>query len=72
VSATSSVRRIIRYPELRQICSRGRTTIWRLENAGQFPRRVQLGQNSVGWYLDEVIAYLDSLPRAGSSATDDQ
>jgi len=31
-----------------------RTTIWRLENKEEFPRRVSLGANSVGWRLSEV------------------
>lgn len=32
--------------------------IARLEAAGQFPRRVQLGQNRVGWVEDEVLDWL--------------
>ncbi len=31
-----------------------RTTLWRMENKGEFPRRVSLGENSVGWRLSEV------------------
>ncbi|MDA7430277.1 AlpA family phage regulatory protein [Primorskyibacter aestuariivivens] len=27
----------------------------RLEKAGQFPKRVQLGSNRVGWVEDEVL-----------------
>ena len=65
MSAATTVRRIIRYPELRQIFPRGRTTIWRLERDGKFPRRIQLGKNSVGWRLDEILDYIAALPRAG-------
>lgn len=30
----------------------------RLEKAGQFPRRVQLGPNRVGWVESEVLDWL--------------
>lgn len=32
--------------------------IARLEAAGQFPKRVQLGVNRVGWVEDEVLEWL--------------
>lgn len=32
--------------------------IARLEAAGQFPKRVMLGQNRVGWVEDEVLEWL--------------
>ncbi|MCW5716916.1 MAG: AlpA family phage regulatory protein [Bauldia sp.] len=38
--------------------------IARLEKAGQFPRRVKLGANRVGWFEHEVVAWLRDRPRA--------
>jgi prophage regulatory protein len=35
------------------------STIWRYEKAGTFPRRRQLGPNSVGWIVEEVDAWLE-------------
>lgn len=32
--------------------------IARLEAAGEFPRRVRLGSNRVGWLEEEVLAWL--------------
>ncbi|MCC0055000.1 MAG: AlpA family phage regulatory protein [Rhodobiaceae bacterium] len=32
--------------------------IARLEAAGQFPKRVQLGSNRVGWVEEEVLSWL--------------
>ena len=32
--------------------------IARLEKAGKFPRRVQIGPNRVGWVEDEVLDWL--------------
>lgn len=34
--------------------------IARLEKAGSFPRRVQLGPNRVGWVEDEVLIWLQN------------
>ena len=31
----------------------------RLEKAGQFPKRIRLGQNRVAWLLSEVEAWVD-------------
>ncbi len=36
-----------------------RTTLWRLENKGEFPKRVSLGGNSVGWKLSEIKQWID-------------
>jgi len=33
--------------------------IARLEKAGQFPKRVQLGQNRFGWVEQEVLDWLE-------------
>ncbi len=40
-------------------------TIWRLEKAGRFPRRIQLGSNSVGWVAEEVDAWVQQRQRVG-------
>ncbi len=53
------VDRIIRSKELQDITGLSRTTIWRLENKGEFPRRVPLGVNSVGWKLSDVKNWID-------------
>lgn len=46
--------RIIRKPELFARVGLSDATIWRMEKAGKFPRRVRLGGNSVGWIDDEI------------------
>lgn len=43
-------------------------TLWRMEHAGSFPRRVQLGGNSVGWIFSEVNAWLEARKAARSAA----
>jgi prophage regulatory protein len=50
---------------LRQVVSvtgLSRMTIWRLERAGEFPRRRQLGARSVAWLQSEVEEWIESRP----------
>ncbi len=42
-----------------------RTTIWRLEQAGKFPRRRQLTPGRVGWLESEVLEWMESRPPVG-------
>ena len=51
-------RKIIRKPQVRELTGFSDTTIWRLEKQGRFPRRVRLGEMSVGWYADEVCEWV--------------
>ena len=50
--------RVIRKPELLSRIPLSDPTIWRLEKAGRFPKRLQLGGNSVGWIEEEIEAWL--------------
>ncbi len=52
------VDRIIRAREVLDTTGLSRTTLWRLENKGDFPRRVSLGGNAVGWKLSEVQTWV--------------
>lgn len=33
--------------------------IWRLEQAGKFPKRLRLGANRVAWLYDEVVEWIE-------------
>ena len=52
-------RRILRKPELMTKIQLSDATIWRMERAGKFPKRIRLGGQSVGWFLDEVNDWLE-------------
>ena len=53
----------IRYPEIRRITGGlGRTTIWRAERQGNFPRRRLISPGTVGWLRSEVVAWATSRP----------
>jgi prophage regulatory protein len=49
-------KQLVSKKELRTVCGIPYTSqhIARLESAGQFPKRVQLGPNRVAWLLSEV------------------
>jgi len=60
ITPESSSNRIIRAKEVQSITGLSRTTIWRFENNDEFPKRVSLGGNSVGWKLSEVKQWVES------------
>ena len=54
---------IHRFPALHAKTSLSRTEVWRKEKAGEFPARIQLGRQSVGWDAAEVDRWLKSCKR---------
>ena len=49
-----TTQRLIRWPELQMKVGKSRTTIWREEREGRFPRRIQTGKNIVAWLESEI------------------
>jgi len=54
---------ILRAEDVQVLTGLSRVTIWREEREGRFPARVQLTGNRVGWYGNEIKAWIDSRPR---------
>ena len=54
------VMRILSKRQLKELVLYSPQHVARLEKAGQFPKRVQLGPNRVGWVEDEVMDWLQS------------
>jgi len=46
-----------------KICGLSSTTIWREEKIGRFPSRIQLSTRRVGWFADEIEAWMESRVR---------
>jgi prophage regulatory protein len=61
-------KRTIRRTELRRIVPLADTTIYELEQRGEFPRRFNLTARCVVWDLAEVEAWLDQRREASESA----
>lgn len=51
---------IIRFKDVKAITGLSRTTIWRYERDGLFPRRIALGGGSIGWYQNEIEHWVAS------------
>jgi prophage regulatory protein len=58
--------RIIREKECRDITGLSRTTRWRMEQDGDFPKRTQISKRLIGWDQGDIEAWLQS--RKGSVA----
>jgi prophage regulatory protein len=52
------VMRILSKRQLREVVLYSPQHVARLEKAGQFPKRVQLGPNRVGWVEEEILDWL--------------
>jgi prophage regulatory protein len=61
------IRRTVRRPELRRIVPIGDTTIYEMEQRGEFPRRFQLSPRCVVWDLQEVEAWIEERKRISRS-----
>ena len=62
--------RIVRLPEVMRMTGLGESTIHRRYRDGTFPRPLRLGAKSIGWRREEVLEWVDSLPRAGAANGD--
>ena len=56
-------RRIIRSNAVTTRTGKSRVQIWRDVKAKKFPAPLDLGPNSIGWFEDEVDAWMASRPR---------
>lgn len=50
--------RLLRLPQVMEVTSMRKSTIYALQAKGDFPRAVKLGSQSVRWVEDEVLEWL--------------
>ena len=67
-SSTLRYRRTVRRAELRRIVPLADTTIYELEQRGEFPRRFNLTPRCVVWDLAEVEAWIEERRRASDAS----
>ena len=58
MTAPVSDDRIVSAKERRQLIPYSDMHIWRLEQAGRFPKRIRLGENRVGWSFHELQEWI--------------
>jgi prophage regulatory protein len=56
--------RLLRVPEVCKMTGLSRQTIWRLQRAGKFPRRVLISRKAIGWYESDVREWIIGRARA--------
>ena len=61
--------RFLRIDEVIGKVGLSRPTIWRLERSNEFPRRRQLGRNSVAWLEDEIEDWIRSRKVVGNTSS---
>ena len=56
--------RLLRRPQVEEITRLSRSSIYRLMQAGEFPRPVKVGPNAVKWRASDITAWVESRPEA--------
>lgn len=59
-TATDRPLTFLRFPSVRARTGLSRSTIWRLERAGSFPRHRRISRNAVAWLETEVADWMRS------------
>lgn len=59
--------RLIAEAECRELTGLARTTRWRLEKAGKFPKRIAVSARAARWRHDEVLAWIEAVSASGRS-----
>jgi prophage regulatory protein len=52
--------KLLRFPAVRERTGLSRSTIWRLEREGYFPKHRRISANAVAWVEDEVLSWIQS------------
>jgi prophage regulatory protein len=63
--------KFLRIRQVMQLTGLSRMTIYRLELAGEFPKRRQLSKNSVAWLDTDIIQWAESRPVSRLRGTKD-
>ncbi|EAW9081557.1 AlpA family phage regulatory protein [Salmonella enterica] len=60
--------RLVREEERRKMTGLSRSTVWRLEREGSFPKRKQTGKNSCAWLMSDLLLWMNE--RSGYESAD--
>lgn len=50
--------RLLKSKDVQRLTGYSRTSLWRLEKLGKFPKRITLSRNAVRWHESEVRAWM--------------
>lgn len=58
--ATQQQERFLRFEAVAEMIGLSRSTIWRMEQEGRFPKRVKIGAKSVAWRMSDLSAWMST------------
>ena len=58
--------RLVDMDQVVELTTLSRRTLLNLEARGEFPERVQVTKGRKAWYLSEVVAWINNIPRASN------
>ena len=53
--------KLVRLPEVISITGLSKTTIWRYEKKGEFPKRIKVTARTSAWKLSDIQAFIEGL-----------
>ena len=57
-------RKLLRFPVVREMTGLSRSTIWRLERRGEFPKHHRIAPNVVAWVEEDVTTWISGRVQA--------
>ncbi len=63
-NSTQATDRFLREAEVRHITGLSRTTRWRLERAGKFPKRIKISENAAANLESQIVAWMAARVKA--------
>ena len=61
--------RLMRQNEVIARTGLGRTTVWRKEQEGTFPKRRRITDSTIGWLESEISEWIETRPVVGEPTT---
>ncbi len=59
--------KLLRFPVVREMTGLSRSTIWRLERRGEFPKHHRIAPNVVAWVVGDVSDWIQLRTRSVAS-----
>jgi prophage regulatory protein len=59
-SAPLALPRLLRFAAVRELTGLSRSTVWRLEQSGLFPKHRRISSHAVAWVEDEIMTWIRS------------
>jgi prophage regulatory protein len=68
MSKRLSPEELILHSDLKRLVPLSRTTMWRMERRGEFPRRISISDRRVAWRRSEIEAWLKRRATLGAAS----